>query len=318
MDPAAEPGRRSLTAPAPPVDAARLAAAAAPLLGRCRFPPVESEVTCAVSGGADSSALLALAVAAGLRVTAVHVDHGLRAGSDREAEVVATTAASLGAAFRSVSVPVASGPNLEARARTARHGSLPVGALLGHTADDQAETMLLNLLWGAGLEGMAGMRVDGRRPILALRRSETVELCAALGFVLVADPSNHDPSFRRNRVRHELLPLLADIAGRDVVPVLTRQAALSRDAVDLLAAEASRLDPADAAALATAPVALARLAIREWLRGCSAERHPPDAATVERVLEVARIEHRAADVGGGWRVARTAGRLRLESGSDGA
>jgi tRNA(Ile)-lysidine synthase len=194
---------------------------------------------------------------------------------------------------------------------------LPAGALLGHTADDQAETMVLNLLRGAGLDGLAGMRVDGRRPILALRRHETVALCAELGLDVVIDPSNTDPAFRRNRVRHELLPLMADIAGRDVVPVLARQADLARDAIDWLAAEASALDPSDAAALAAAPVALARLAVREWLRGCSAERHPPDAATVERVLEVARIEHRATEVGDGWRVARTAGRLRLEQPGDG-
>jgi tRNA(Ile)-lysidine synthase len=319
MDPATQPRPRPLTAsgPSPPVDASLLVHAAAPLLDRCRFPAAGSTVTCGVSGGADSSALLALAVAAGLQVTAVHVDHGLRPGSAREAEVVATTAAALGAAFRSVTVRVEAGPNLEARARAARRGALPVAALLGHTADDQAETMLLNLMRGAGLEGLAGMRVDGRRPILALRRHETVALCAALDLDLVADPSNHDPAFRRNRVRHEMLPLLAEIAGRDVVPVLARQATLTRDAVDHLVSDAERLDPTDASALAGAPVVLARLAVRRWLRTCSDERHPPDAATVERVLEVARIERRATDVGGGWRVARTDGRLRLESGAPG-
>ena len=89
------------------------------LLPRCRFPAAGSDVTCAVSGGADSLALLALAVAAGTRVTAVHVDHGLRAGGDDEAHVVADAAARFGAAFRAVRVEVAPGPNLEARARAA-------------------------------------------------------------------------------------------------------------------------------------------------------------------------------------------------------
>jgi tRNA(Ile)-lysidine synthase len=309
VDPTPHPGRRPL------IDRDELAVVSLPLLTRCRFPAPGSAVTCAVSGGADSSALLALAVAAGCRATAVHVDHGLRAGSESEADIVEATALALGARFRAEQVVVEPGPNLEARARVARHGALPEGALLGHTADDQAETMLLNLIRGAGLDGMAGMRADGRRPILGLRRAETVALCGRLGLAVVDDPSNHDPAFRRNRVRHEVLSLLADVAGRDVVPVLARQADLARDAIDHLAAEAGSLDPTDAAALAAAPVAIARLAVREWLRGCSDERHPPDAATVERVLAVARLDHRATEVGQGWRVARTAGRRRLERGN---
>jgi tRNA(Ile)-lysidine synthase len=306
VDPAPQPGARPL------IDPGELAAAAAPLLGRCRFPPPGAAVTCAVSGGADSSALLALAVAAGCRAIAVHVDHGLREGSGDEADAVRALAGALGAGFRAERVAVAPGPNLEARARQARHRVLPAGTLLGHTADDQAETVLLNLLRGAGLDGMAAMRVDDRRPMLGLRRADTHGLCARLGLAVVDDPSNLDPGFRRNRVRHEVLPLLAEVAGRDLVPVLARQAALARDAVDLLEAEAASVDPTDAAALAAAPVALARLAVRRWLRGCSAEHHPPDAATVDRVLAVARLERRATEVGGGWTVARTAGRLRLE------
>ena len=99
-------------------------------------------------------------------------------------------------------VVVAPGPNLEARARSARHGALPAGALTGHTADDRAETVLLNLLRGAGPTGMRGVARDPRRPLLALRRHETQALCEALGLQVVVDPSNHDPAFRRNRVRH--------------------------------------------------------------------------------------------------------------------
>ena len=299
------------------IDVAQLGAAAAPLLERCRFPAVGSAVTCGVSGGPDSTALLALAVASGLSVTAVHVDHGLRLGSADESEVVALTAAFLGAAFRSVHVDVARGPNLEARARIARHAALPTGTMLGHTSDDQAETMVLNLMRGAGLEGMAGMRADARRPILALRRSETVALCATLELSVVNDPSNNDPAFGRNRVRHEVLPLLTEISSRDVVPVLVRQAGLARDAVDFLRAQAEAIDVTDAAELASAPLVLARIAVREWLRGCSDENHPPDAATVDRVLAVARVERRSTQVGGGWTVARTQGQLRLESSTDG-
>ena len=161
-------------------------------------------MVCAVSGGPDSTALLALACAAGLDVTAVHVDHGLRPGSSEEAGVVAAAAARLGAAFRSEQVGIDPGPNLEARARAARAAVLPRGTLLGHTADDLAETVLLNVLRGAALDGLAGFD-PSTRPIRRLRRSETHALCIELGLVPVVDPTNLDPAFRRNRVRHELL-----------------------------------------------------------------------------------------------------------------
>ena len=270
-------------------------------------------MSCAVSGGADSLALLVLARTAGCTVTAIHVDHGLRPDSAAEAEVVRAAAGRFGAAFRGVTVQVASGPNLEARARAARYAALPADVLTGHTADDQAETVLLNLLRGAGLDGLGGMAPE-RRPLLALRRTATQGLCAALGLEPVRDPSNDDPAFRRNRVRHELLPLLDDVARRDVVAVVARQAELLRDDAALLGALAGALDPSDARALALAPVALARRAVRAWLRtACGGpEQHPPDAASVDRVLAVARGEAVACEVSGGWRVARTRNRLRTE------
>lgn len=282
------------------------------LLPRCNFPAPGTAVTCAVSGGPDSTSLLALAVAAGCTVTAVHVDHGLRPGSPAEAEVVAASARSLGAAFRAVTVHVGDGPNLEARARTARYAALPDDVLTGHTADDQAETVLVNLLRGAGLNGVAGMRPDHRRPLLSLRRAETVALCEALGLRVVHDPSNLDPRHLRNRVRHELLPLMAELSQRDPVPVLARQAALARDDADFLDTAALALDPTDARALAAAPVALARRAVRRWLT----DEHPPDAATVERVLAVARGEALGTEVGGGRRVTRHAQRLMMRPETD--
>lgn len=287
---------------------------AEPLLGRllerCTFPPAGTHVTVAVSGGADSLALLALAVAAGNRVTAVHVDHGLRDGSAAEADLVRLAADRFEAAFRAERVVVAPGPNLEARARSARSAALPPDVLTGHTADDQAETVLLNLMWGAGLDGLAAMRPQGH-PILAVRRADTVAVCEALGLTPFRDPTNDDPSFRRNRVRHELLPLLGQIAARDVVPRIVQLAAHAREAADFLDAAAAAIDPADARQLASCPPVLARVAVRAWLRPIDDEAHPPEAATVERVLAVARLEAAATDCGGGWRVERTAGRLRL-------
>ena len=281
------------------------------LLARCRFPGSGSGAVCAVSGGADSLALLALACAAGGDVTAVHVDHGLRAGSDREAEVVAAAAQRFGARFKAHTVEVVAGPNVEARARAARYRVLPSDVLTGHTADDQAETVLLNLMRGAGLDGLRGMPSE-RRPLIGIRRAETHALCADLGLQPVNDPSNDDRSLRRNRVRHELLPLLDSIAARDVAPVMSRQAELLGDDAALLDALSESIDPTDVKALQAAPRPLARRAVRAWLRcGSDSEHHPPDAATVERVLAVARGESKASDIGGGRRVVRSRGRLTI-------
>lgn len=283
------------------------------LLKRCSFPPAGTAVTLAVSGGPDSLALLVLATAAACDATAVHVDHGLRPGSAEEADAVAKAAARYGAAFRSERVRVGQGPNLEARARTARYAVLPPDVLTGHTLDDQAETMLLNLLRGAGTAGMAGMRDDGRRPLLRLRRSETRALCQEEGLSWLDDPTNRDPAFLRNRVRHEILPLLDDVAGREVAPVLARQADGFAEVADLLDSLAAALDVHDAPALGEAPAAVAAAAVRGWLRPANGG-HPPDAATVARVLAVAGGEATATEVGGGWRVERSRNRLRLVHG----
>jgi tRNA(Ile)-lysidine synthase len=290
------------------------AATIATVMQRCTFPPAGTAVTCAVSGGADSVALLTLAVAAGCGATAVHVDHGLREGSADEAAVVRAIADHLGVEMRSVTVHVGHGPNLEARARQARYAALPPDVLTGHTADDQAETVLVNLLRGAGSAGLSGMRPGHRRPLLALRRADTVAVAGpiarAAGVALVDDPSNQDTRHLRNRVRHDLLPLLGDAAQRDLTPVLVRQADLLRDESDLLDQWATTLDPTDARALAAAPPPLARRAVRAWLTGA----HPPDAATVERVLAVARGDATACDIGAGRSVRRRHQRLTIHTG----
>jgi tRNA(Ile)-lysidine synthase len=202
---------------------------------------------------------------------------------------------------------VPAGPNLEARARDARYSVLPDDVMTGHTADDQAETVLINLMRGASSTGLAAMRPGLRRPILALRRMETVGLCRALGIATVEDPSNRYPIFLRNRIRHELLPVMNQLAGRDLVPVLTRQADLLRDDSDLLDELAAALDPTDAKQLTAAPLPLARRAVRRWLT----TDHPPDAATVERVLRVAGGQATGCDLGAGRRVERSHQRLRL-------
>lgn len=279
------------------------------LLERCSFADSSTHLHCAVSGGADSMALAVLAVAHGNPVTLWHVDHGLRYGSSDEAHVVERLAADLGAKFESRRVQIDDGPNLEARARDARYAALPQGVLTGHTADDQAETMLINLLRGASASGLAAMRPGPTRPLLSIRRGETHALCTALGLAPIVDSMNEDPRFLRVRVRRELLLLLDDIASRDIVPVLLRQADLMRADDDLLDVLAAEIDPTDAIALAEAPTALARRAVRKWL----STEHPPDLATVDRVLDVARGNAPGCDIGANRQVRRTAQRLRIES-----
>ena len=227
------------------------------LLNRCTFPEPPTSVTCALSGGADSTALVFLAVAARCKVNAVHVHHGLRPSADHDAECARRIAEILGVPFRSVRIDLEDGPNLEARARNARRSVLGPDALTGHTADDQAETLLLALLRGSGATGLAAITPGPRHPILALRAVETRELCRREGLAFATDPTNSDPRFRRNRVRNELIPLLNAIADRDVTNLLTRTAGLLRNDDDLLETLASALDPTDTAALNGAPDPLA-------------------------------------------------------------
>jgi tRNA(Ile)-lysidine synthase len=283
---------------------------------------LEAPVVVACSGGADSLGLLVVAAEAELDPVAVHVDHGLRPDSARDADVVRDAAARLGVRSRSVAVAIEPGGNLEARARDARYGALEAArvdegasaVLVAHTADDQAETVLLNLLRGSAASGLAGMparRGHVVRPLLGVRRRAVRDLVAARGLAPLADPSNDDPAFRRNWVRHEVLPALSAGVQRDLVPVLTRQAAVLRAEADLLDELADALlttagaEAPAARVLADAHPALARRAVRRWLGA-----PPPSLAEVERVLAVARCERRAAQLAGGRRVWRADGRLQ--------
>ena len=286
-------------------DAVATSSLATGLLERCTFPQSD-RLHCAVSGGADSLALLFLAVRTERPVTAWHVDHRLRADSSSEFEFVRHIAEALGATAELRVVSIAAGSNLEARAREARLATLPPDVLTGHTADDQAETVLLNLMRGSGTAGLAGMRHE-HHPLLRIRRTETRALCVELGLQPLHDPMNDDDRYQRVRVRNEVIPLLQDIARRDIVDVIARQAETLRDDNDLLDELAAMIDVADARALAAAPIALSRRAIRQWL----ADPLPPDAATVERVLAVARGETTACDVGRGRSVRRSHQRLGL-------
>ncbi|GGQ43541.1 tRNA lysidine(34) synthetase TilS [Couchioplanes azureus] len=259
-------------------------------------------VLVACSGGADSLALAAavafvaprLGVAAGL----VTVDHGLQDGSAARAAEVAAWGRSAG--FDPVEVVTvdvagrAGGP--EAAARDARYEALSAAAercgatavLLGHTRDDQAETVLLALARGAGPRGLAGMpRRRGLfvRPLLDVSRADTRGACAALGLAAWQDPHNADPAYARARVRADALPALTAALGPAVVANLARTASL-------LAADVAYLDAVAAEALAAARTpgglsvsALARLpeAIRgRVLHAWAAELGAPGAALSHR------------------------------------
>lgn len=205
-------------------------------------------------------------------------------------------------------VEVEPGPNLEARARDARRSVLPQAALTGHTADDQAETVVLRLLRGSGSAGLSGIAPGPTHPILQLRRSETEAVCDLLDITPVHDPSNEVPDVWRNRVRADVLPLLTDVAGRDLVPILTRSASLLREENEFLDLLAAELDPTDVRVLADVHVVLARRAIRQWLTSSG---YPPGAAAIERVMAVVRGEAVACELPGGRRVQRSEQRLRV-------
>ncbi|HPG74684.1 MAG TPA: tRNA lysidine(34) synthetase TilS [Rhodoglobus sp.] len=207
-------------------------------------------VLVALSGGPDS---LALAVAtafeaprAGLRAGAVIVDHGLQPGSADAAAQAARQAETLGLSpviIRTVTVGTDGGP--EAAARTARYAALndvaaETGAhavLLGHTLDDQAETVLLGLARGSGATSVQGMaQVTGlyRRPLLGIRRSTTVQFCADSGLDPWLDPQNDDPAYTRVRVRQRVLPVLEAELGPGIAEALARTAEQLREDSDAL------------------------------------------------------------------------------------
>jgi tRNA(Ile)-lysidine synthase len=209
-----------------------------------------SLVLVALSGGPDSLALAAAtafeAPRLGLRAGAVVVDHSLQDGSADVAARAAGAAESLGLSpvlIRTVVVGDAGGP--EAAARDARYSALAAAAkeqgavavLLGHSLDDQAETVLLGLARGSGsasLKGMAARSGLYVRPLLGIRRRSTVQFCADSGLEPWNDPQNDETRFRRVRVRESILPLLESELGPGIAEALARTAAQAREDSDAL------------------------------------------------------------------------------------
>jgi tRNA(Ile)-lysidine synthase len=292
------------------------------LLVSCAFPPDDTPVALAVSGGPDSLGLLLLALAARLQVEVHHVDHHARATSGDDARFVQELCQTLGVPFVVHDVEVPVGANFEARARAERRRVLPEGALTGHTMDDLVETVLLNMMRGAGIDGLSPMVNDPTKPLRDLRRSDLHDFVKASSYVARHDESNDDMAFRRNRVRHQLLPLMCEVAERDVVPVIARQAAVLFEERSWLEAltdgdVALELSSADCRELREWP----RARLRRWLRlqlfviDDVNERHPPSAAEVDRALAVVIGDVVATELSGGRRLARRDQRLTLEDGS---
>ena len=254
-------------------------------------------VVVAASGGADSLAL-ALATRRALdpdRVVAVVVDHQLQAGSGRRTAATAGQLRELGIAqVRTVPVRVTGPGGPEAAARRARYDALaavsaavaalaapPAGrvpVLLGHTRDDQAETVLLGLARGSGPRSVAGMtpwRPPWGRPLLGVSRNDTENYCTASGVTWWDDPHNVDPSFTRVRLRREVLPLLEEVLGGGVAAALARTATLMADDLAALDELADRLrrgtsEPEGSlpvGPLLAAPAAVRRRALRAWALG---------------------------------------------------
>jgi tRNA(Ile)-lysidine synthase len=277
----------------------------------------------AVSGGVDSLALLVTAAkVAGSRTGAASLDHGLRPEAPAEVERVRELVRSLGLPFHTESLHLRPGPGSEARARTARYAALHriaeehgyAALATAHTADDQAETLLMRLARGSALRGAAAIREDAPRilrPLLTIHRSQTEALVAAAGLEPVRDPTNRDPGLFRTRIRHQVLPVLRQAAGPSVVERLARFARSAAEDEELLAAQASQAlervrdgSGLDAVAVRALPWPLRARALRAWLEGLG---HPVSdrllrevAATIDRGGRTGLPRRRVLASEGGW------------------
>jgi len=268
----------------------------------------EARVLVALSGGADSVALLAaLAALRGAgelaALSACHVDHRLRPGSEADGVACEALCAALEVPLARVPVTVPGGENVQQAARRARYRALRAAATgagasriaTGHTRGDQAETVLLRLLRGAGARGLSGIpprRGALVRPLVDRTRAEIVAYLGRRGLGWREDPTNATPRYARNRVRAELLPLLEALAP-GVEERLARTADLLRDDERVLERAAARLAPRGAASvdadrLARAPPAVGRRVVRRLWRAASGSRRRLEAVHVAAVLRLVR------------------------------
>ena len=294
---------------------------------RTALDDVDGPVLVALSGGADSTALAAatafVTARDGRNAGAVCVDHQLQEGSGDQARRAAQLAYDLGLTpvhLVPVEVEVGAGP--EAAARVARYRALETtrgtaSVLLGHTRDDQAETVLLGLGRGSGPRSIVGMRPrDGAylRPFLDVTRDTTLAACAALGLPYWSDPHNDDARFRRVRLRHEVLPVLEQALGGGVRDALARTAALLREDLEALdeLAGAAHSDDLPIELLADQPKAIRTRRLRSW-----AAAHGAGPLTATHLVHLdALVTHwhgqSGVDLPGGFVATRRSGRLQVQ------
>lgn len=292
-----------------------------------------SAVVVACSGGADSLALLAATVfegrKAGCRVVGATVDHALQPGSDDRAARVVEQMAALGADETLAARVAVDAPGIgpEAAARRARYAVLEeIGerfdavVLLGHTRDDQAETVLLGLTRGSGGRSLAGMRRAFDRfvrPLLDVTRDDTVTACRVEGIEFWDDPHNDDPGYTRVRVRRTVLPVLEEQLGPGVAAALARTADQLRGDMDLLddVAEAAYAAlaglPVEGLLAQAAPIRRRVLRLAAVAAGC-----PPSELFHEHVLAMDALltdwhGQRWVDLPGHVRCRRVEGRLEI-------
>ncbi|WP_053738727.1 tRNA lysidine(34) synthetase TilS [Nocardia sp. NRRL S-836] len=277
-------------------------------------------VTVAVSGGADSLALAAATARLVPGASAVVVDHRLQPGSGDVASRAADICADLGLTARVELVTVEGPGGPEAAARKARYAALRPKdgvVLLGHTLDDQAETVLLGLGRGSGPRSIAGMRAydpPWGRPLLGVSRATTRAACVEQGIEVWDDPHNEDPSFTRVRLRREVLPLLEEVLQGGVAASLARTAAQLREDCDALdeLAHAFEGDCCAVTDVAELPVALRRRVLRSWL---IAEGVPELSDSHLRRVDALVSEWRGQGgvwLPGGFVARRAHGRLQVE------
>lgn len=275
------------------------------------------EVLVGLSGGPDSLALLAACAAEGVSAEALVVDHRLQPGSADVARTAVAEAARMGMSAQVRPVEVPGGQNMEAAARRVRYAALVEAAagrpvLVGHTGDDQAETLVLTALRGnpAGMRAVSG---QVHRPLLGVRRADTVGACRELGLRPWSDPHNDDPAFRRVAVRTRVMALLAEITGADpVVPLAAGADKLAED--DALLDELAGGPTDDCAELAAQPTALRRRRITAWLHARGGAVNAATVAAVEALCVDWRGQGGVAVGGvGGARleVRRVGGKLTL-------
>ncbi len=261
-------------------------------------PLAKQKVLVACSGGADSIALAIVMRAWDIDFALAYIEHGLNPQTAECEVLVKNLANNLAVPFVTAHLDMSENntkSNIEATARSLRYSALEQlrithgynKIVTAHHLDDCAETFLINLVrgGGSGMSSLAKERGNIVRPLLDWRKTELVELVESVGLEYFSDPMNDDPRFVRNRMRNEVLPLLNDIAQRDVTPLIARAAEHLRSDSEFLASSAVALwpkgEPSTRTLMELDPV-LRVHALRAWITG-----NPPSNEEMERILDVA-------------------------------